>query len=129
MNTTAHQANLIDTTSKQALTSKIWKGREGFEAESVFTLDAATQRVLIVTTSKTRGGMTNRFCVHVDKGDGFRTWDIFGDYNSRTEFKGVRCTDKTVRELHAQALSVVEQHLTKAAAHYANKSTDRTACA
>lgn len=127
MNTT-QQLALIDTPNKQALSSKLWKGRDGFEAETVFTLDAATQRVLIVTTCKTQGGMTNRFCVQVDKGDGFRTWDIFGDYNQRNEFKGTRCTEKTVRDLHAQALSVVGQHLAQAAAHYAKKAADRTEC-
>lgn len=129
MNTTTQQPALIEQPTCQKLrASKIWKGREGFEAESVFALDQATHRVLIVTTCKNTGGMISRFCVQIAKGDGIRTWDIFGDYNERIVFKGTRCTEKTVRELHAQALSVVDHHLTQAAAHYATKTADRTAC-
>lgn len=128
MNTTTQQPALNDTPRKQALSSKIWKGREGFEAETVFTLDAAAHRILIVTTCKIQGGMVSRFCVMVDKGDHFRTWDMFGDYSQRLQYNGSRCTEKTVRELHALALGVVDQHLTQAAAHYAKKASADLAC-
>lgn len=98
--------------------AKISKGREGWEAKTTLEMGTAN-RVLIVTTGKTTGGMVTRAVVNTDNGDGFLVWNMFGDFNARTFFKGVRCTEKTVRELHQQALDGIEQTLAAARAHYA----------
>lgn len=102
------------------MNTRVFKGNDGWEAKTIIDMGVA-HRVLIVSTGKTRGGMVNRFTVNVDKGDGFLTWDLFGDYNKRTEFAGKRCTEIAVTELHARALREVDQRLIEAAAHYTKK--------
>ena len=100
--------------------AKISKGREGWEAKTTIDMGTAN-RVLIVTTGKTTGGMVTRAVVNTDNGDGFLTWDLFGDFSARTVYKGARCTEKTVRELHQLALDGIEQTMAAAVAHYAAK--------
>lgn len=100
--------------------AKISKGRDGWEAKTTIDMGTAN-RVLIVSTGKTNGGMITRAAVNTDNGDGFLTWDLFGDFNQRTVYKGARCTEKTVRELHQLALDGIEQTLAAAAAHYEAK--------
>ncbi|MBD9406272.1 hypothetical protein IB236_13065 [Acidovorax sp. ACV02] len=99
---------------------QIGKGRDGWEAKTAIEMGAAN-RVLIVSTGKTNGGMVTRAVVNTDNKDGFLTWDMFGDYSARTVYKGARCTEKTVRELHQLALSKIEETLAAARAHYAAK--------
>ena len=55
------------------------------------------------------------------KKDGFLSWDLFGDFRKRTMFKGARCTEKVIRELHQQALDVSDLTMSEAAAHYEKK--------
>ena len=99
---------------------QVIKGRDGWEAKTTIDM-GAENRVLIVSTGKTNGGMITRAVVNTDNGDGFLVWDLFGDFNSRTVYKGARCTEKTVRELHQLALDGIEQTLAAAKAHYAAK--------
>lgn len=100
--------------------TNISKGREGWEAKTTVDMGAA-KRVLIVTTGKTTGGMVTRAVVNTDNGDGFLVWEMFGDFSARTFYKGARCTEKTVRELHQLALDGIEQTMAAAVAHYAAK--------
>lgn len=102
------------------MNASIIKGREGWEAKTTIDMGAAN-RVLIITTGKTTGGMATRAVVNTDSGDGFLSWDLFGDFNARTIYKGARCTEKTVRELHQLALDGIEQTMAAARAHYAAK--------
>lgn len=99
---------------------QVIKGRDGWEANTKIDM-GAENRVLIVSTGKTNGGMVTRAVVNTDKKDGFLIWDMFGDYSTRTVYKGARCTEKTVRELHMLALAKVEETLAAARAHYAAK--------
>jgi hypothetical protein len=102
------------------MTTRISKGRDGWEANTQLDMQEAN-RVLIVTTRKMTGGMVTRAMVNTDSGDGFLSWNLFGDYSSRTVYKGARATEKTVTELHQIALDGVEQTLAAALAHYAAK--------
>jgi len=102
------------------MNAQISKGRDGWEAKTTIDMGMAN-RVLIVSTGKTNGGVITRAVVNTDSGDGFLTWDLFGDFSARTVYKGARCTEKTVRELHQLALDGIEQTLAAAAAHYAAK--------
>mgnify|MGYP001022612851 CR=1 FL=1 len=98
------------------MATTISKGRDGWDAETVIDLETKN-RVLIITTHKVNGGVANRATVNTKK-DGFLSWDLFGDFSKRTVFKGTRCTEKTVRALHQQALDAVEQIKAEAAAFY-----------
>lgn len=102
------------------MNANISKGRDGWEAKTTVDMGEGN-RVLIITTGKTTGGMVSRAIVNTDNGDGFLTWDLFGDFNARTLYKGARCTEKTVRELHQLALDGIEQTMAAAVAHYAAK--------
>lgn len=99
---------------------RIGKGRDGWEAKSTIGL-GSHNRVLIITTHKSDGGVVTQATVNTDQGGGILMWEMFGDYSKRTMHKGVRCTEKTVRELHAQALAVSDLTMSEAAAHYAKK--------
>ena len=100
--------------------TSISKGRNGWEAETMVSIPD-TNRVLVIRTGKMDGGVITRAVVNTDNGDGFLSWNLFGDYSSRTVYKGARATEKTVTELHQIALDGVEQTLAAALAHYAAK--------
>lgn len=102
------------------MNATISKGRDGWEAKTTVDMGTAN-RVLIVSTRKTNGGVITRAMVNTSSGDGFLTWDLFVDFSARTVYKGARCTEKTVRELHQLALDGIEQTLAAAAAHYEAK--------
>lgn len=101
------------------MTTRINKGREGWEAKTSVDM-GADNRVLIISTHKTTGGMVASATVNTRDGD-FLVWDMFGDFNQRTKYPGARCTEKTVRDLHQQALDVIDQTMAAAKAHYAAK--------
>lgn len=101
-------------------THSIGKGRDGWDARSTLGM-GLHNRVLVITTHKTQGGMVTQATVNTDNGNGFLVWEMFGDFSKRTVHKGVRCTEKTVRELHAQALAVSDITMSEAAAFYAKK--------
>lgn len=101
------------------MNAQINKGRDGWEAKTTIDM-GADDRVLIVSTHKTTGGMVTSATVNTKDGD-FLVWDMFGDFNKRTLYKGARCTEKTVRELHQLALGAIEQTMAAAVAHYASK--------
>ena len=98
------------------MATTISKGRDGWQAETVIDL-GIKDRVLIVSSHKATGGVVTTSTVNTKK-DGFLSWDLFGDFRRRTMFKGARCTEKTVRALHQQALDAVEQIKAEAAAFY-----------
>ena len=100
----------------------IGKGRDGWEAKSTIGLGVAN-RVLVISTHKSNGGVVTTNSVMTDN-DGYLSCILFEDFSKRTMHKGVRCTEKTVTELHAQALAVSDLTMSEAAAFYAKK--DRT---
>jgi hypothetical protein len=83
--------------------------------------------MLRIHTGKTQGGMATSFQVVKDMGDGCFSFEMFGDYRVRTEHKGARCTEATVRALHADALSVSDLRMADAATFYAIKDAKKQA--
>lgn len=101
------------------MNANISKGRDGWEAKTTIDM-GADSRVLIISTHKTTGGMVTS--ATVNKRDGvFLVWDMFWDFSKRAVYKGARCTEKTVRELHQLALDGIEQTIANALAHYEAK--------
>lgn len=101
------------------MNAQISKGRDGWEAKTTIDMGAAN-RVLIISTHKTTGGMVTSATVNKRDGE-FLVWNMFGDFNQRTSYKGARCTEKTVRDLHQLALDGIEQTMAAAVAHYEAK--------
>lgn len=100
-------------------TTRIGKGREGWEAKTTIGLGVAN-RILQISTHKGSRGLVT--CSSVMKSEnGILTFEMFGDFSKRVPYNGVRCTEKTVRELHAQALSVSDLTMAEAAAFYVAK--------
>ena len=108
------------TASTTQASTRVFKGREGWEAKTIIGM-GMNNRLLVISTHKTTGGMVNTFAIFTDMGDGGMSCELFGDYSKRTVCKGTRCTEKTVRDLHAQALSVSDLHMRDAADFYAKK--------
>lgn len=104
-------------------TTRIGKGRDGWEACTEIGM-GIENRVLVISTHKTTGGVVINATVN-KLTDGMLVWEMFGDYSKRTVHKGVRCTEKTIRDLHEQALSVSDLTMSAAAAHYEAKQTKR----
>lgn len=98
----------------------IGKGREGWEAKTELPM-GTKNRVLVIHTHKTTGGMvTSTQIMTEDKG--YMSFMMFGDFSKRTMFKGARCTEKTVNELHQLALNVSDITMNEAAIFYAKKN-------
>lgn len=104
--------------------TRIFKGRDGWEARTEIGL-GAYNRVLVITTHKTTGGVVTQATVN-KLTDGMLVWEMFGDFSKRQVYKGVRCTEKTIRDLHEQALGVSDITMSEAAAHYAKKDTHQS---
>ena len=90
------------------------KGRDGWKGED--TIDMGTQvtdyagrvqnRVLHITTHKSyRGGLVSAASCMLE-GNGFTTFAIGGDYSKTVAKLDNRCTENSVRQLHA---AVMEQ--------------------
>ena len=104
-------------------TTRIGKGRDGWQARTEIGL-GIENRVLVITTHKTTGGIVNQATVNKAT-DGMLVWEMFGDFSKRQVYKGVRCTEKTIRDLHQQALEVSDITMSEAAAYYAKKDTHK----
>lgn len=108
--------------------------RNGWTASTRFQMGDAkdhfgepSKRVLHFSTMKSsRGGVftTARACL---ERDGMTSFAIFGDYTKTVEQSPARCTEKTVREQHAQALGQAESILAEAHAFYAANELERAA--
>lgn len=99
--------------------TKVIKGRDGWEAKTTFEMGVGN-RVLIISTHKTPGGIVTSAIVHTRDGD-FLVWDMFGDFMHRVTFQGTRCTEKSVRDMHQSYLNNINQIIANAFAHYAAK--------
>jgi hypothetical protein len=99
------------------------KGRDGWEAETRIELDA--ERALQIRTSKGGRGLQTSATVIKPTPTGF-TWSPFEDFKETLrDGQGLRCTEKTVREEHAKALTDVDLLLARAAAHYTKDATEQ----
>ena len=109
------------------MSTVIQKGREGWEAKTHIKM-GIKNRVLVIHTHKTQGGMVTSNTMMTETG-GYLSYVMFGDFNSRVQYKGVRCTEKTVRDLHQQALDVSDLTMSTAAAFYVKKEETAEATA
>lgn len=91
----------------------IQKSRNGWQAESIITLgeakdthgEPAKRKLTIHTWKRSRGGIyTNASCsIH---GNGFTQHALFADYSKTVaELAGVKCTEKSVKTLHATVMA------------------------
>lgn len=104
------------------MTTRTYKDpRNGWTARTVIEL-GAHNRVLVIETRKTQGGMVTSQTVNT-KQNGMLAWEMLGDFSKRLVYKGARCTEKTVRDLHQQALGVSDLVMSEAAAYYAKKDS------
>lgn len=114
----------------QVIDVEFRKGNNGWQATSYVPLDDGctevhephekpdtNQRMLRVSTSKGRGGITTYVgaCVK-SKGDGVsvvRT-RVFRDYHKLAKFTQKRCTDKIVRAQHDEILAEIDWYINEA---------------
>lgn len=108
------------------------KGKNGWKATTEYPMDG--NRVLSIRTNKGyRGGVSTHATVFTDTGTS-RTHafglanDGSGDYSETTHDKrDCKCTEKSVREQHADALNMVPAILDRAKAHYAAQDAKKAA--
>jgi hypothetical protein len=94
------------------------KGRDGWKAETHIELDNG--RHLSITTRKGNGGLrTGAQAYRIE--NGFMTFVLFGDYSATVATGPARCTEKTVAELHRQALAKLDEVKAAVAAFYSAK--------
>lgn len=110
--------------------TRVCKGNGGWEAESYVgmgpvkdTLGREGVRKLCISTHKAGAGVVTRATVYVHS-EGVRSHAFglsrygAGDYSRLVAQRAARCTEKTVREQHTQALEDVEALFAEAVAHY-----------
>ena len=97
------------------------KGIHGWTADSEHELDG--KRVLRMYTMKSsRGGIVtnvNAGVISLD-GRGF-TYELFGDFNETVLRNAGRATEKTIRNQHEIAVSMIDGIRARALAYYAAK--------
>lgn len=99
------------------MTTRISKGRDGYEARTTIEL-GFDRRVLVINTHKTTGGLVTAHTVMKQDDHGYMSYILFQDFTKRTVFKGARCTEKNVKEIHQQALDVSDLTMSEAAKFY-----------
>lgn len=97
--------------------TRISKGRDGWQAKTVLPL-GFDKRVLVISTYKTTGGVVTQQQVMKLDDHGCMSFMMFGDFSKRTMFKGVRCTEKTITEIHKQATDVSDLTMSEACKFY-----------
>lgn len=100
-----------------AQTTKIEKGYDGWRART--EIDLEDSRVLVINTSKAFRCLRAQATVHARDKFGYLVFVMFGDFTKRilTDTTS-RCTEKTIRALHEQALGAVPFIKVAVAAHY-----------
>lgn len=109
---------------------RLVKGLHGWKATTDIPLEAP--RVLRIETSKleVRGvaaGVSTTASVH--KVDGhFITMDLFGDFRKTVARDSIsKCTEKSVKTLHAKALVEADAYVAEAVAFYVAKDAAKVA--
>ena len=101
---------------------RVSKDYRGFwRAESVFPLFG--DRVLEITTRKSIDGLGTYASVAKREGS-FMTFMLYQDYLKPINATPKRCTEKAVKELHAQALQSLETIRADALAHYQQRGQE-----
>lgn len=105
--------------------------RSGWEGKSYIIIaegiDDGMGRIgtlkLCIHTSKANGGLQTRASVSIHFGTSythaFGLGSGLGDYSEKVIVTPTRCTEKAVREQHAQALTHAPAYFERAQAHYA----------
>lgn len=109
------------------MTTRIYKGRDGWQAQTDTELD--NNRVLRLNTYKSgRGGVITNASVHTVISGSFLQHELFGDYNKNAiEERTARCTEKTVTTQHQAAQGQLDAIKLAVANFYAAKATKETA--
>jgi len=109
----------------------IEKRKDGWQAKTYIIIGPAEdhfkrsgERRLCIDTSKAlRGGLVTRASVSLHQGNSyshaFGLGTGLGDYSKRVLVTATRCTEKAVREQHAQALGQTDALLAEARDFYA----------
>lgn len=101
------------------MTTRFRKGPDGWQARTEIGLPTK-DRVLVISTHKTSSGLVTHNMINTKVGN-LLQWEMFGDFSKRLVHTGTRCTEKTVRDLHQQALDVQADTIAEADAFYAKK--------
>lgn len=81
------------------------KGRDGWRAETCYDIGQNHWQIDVTTRKPYRGGVQTT--VSVAQRDGvFMTHRVFADYLKTWATSATRCTEKSVREQHAEVLAV-----------------------
>lgn len=106
--------------------------RDGWEAVTAIPLegikalsagDNPGQTVLQIHTYKSYRGLGTHASVMHYQNDGSKTCMMCQDFSEQVLRSPARCTEKSVRELHAQALETVAALMLKVRAHYAQQDS------
>lgn len=104
--------------------TRIFKGRDGWEACSIVKLDdlGLPGRVIRLHTDKWALGGLWSHAISARVEGASVIWEPFSDWEKKM-FKEpkTRCTEKNVREMHARSLSVIEDLVAECVAFYQKK--------
>lgn len=104
--------------------TQVYKGRDGWKAETVVPLEGDEikkgERILQLTTYKCTRGLLTSASVAVKTDFGF-TFAIYQDYHKSVTLSKSRCTEKNVEVQHQAAVNDLQFLIQEARAFYLNK--------
>jgi len=102
--------------------TRVYRGREGWSAESVVPL-ADSHSLRVSTYKSNRGGIATFVTRVLDAPDGSFSFEMFEDYSRMVAEKPkTRATEKTVAEQHAFTMARIDEIKAEVAAFYAAKA-------
>lgn len=102
-----NQINFTTMTLKQQGPTTFTKNRDGWKGETTFRDENTNDGVELHTWKGSRGGIYSSYQFGKLTADGCFSFMMFGDKRATLcEDRTVRCTDKTVKEMHTKALEL-----------------------
>jgi hypothetical protein len=96
-----------------------WKGRDGFEAETVIDLGFDRRQLRIHTGKRSRGLQCTAHVVQVSEDGKSFTMVLFQDFNQIVvPVEKKRCTERAINDMHEKALMHVDTIIADAKLHY-----------
>ena len=102
--------------------TRVFRGREGWTAESVVPLDAP-HSLRVSTYKSPRGGLATYVTRVKEEGGGSFSFEVFADYSRIVaERPKTRATEKSVAEQHAFTMARIDEIKAEVAAFYAARA-------
>lgn len=99
-----------------------WNAKTDIELEPIGPMEPDAKRILRIETSKARAGISTCASVWKLDGRGSMSTILYGDFRKTIAVESSRCTEKSVKTLHENALASKADLLAQVNAYYGAKN-------